>query len=106
MASRKPAPKTRSRKPAKPARPALPQLRMPHLDEQQLDLVGLGLVALAAGIFLPHLIQDDGRLLTRYIGLVKGSGAANTSEVFKAVDQSFHLIVLFATALIVHAAVK
>src|SRR5919202_6587603 len=50
MASRKPAQKTRSRKPAKKpaARPSLPELRLPHLDEQQLDLVGLGLVALAA----------------------------------------------------------
>src|SRR5918999_1011766 len=49
MASRKPPPKKR-RKAAKPARrpPSLPALRMPQLDQHQLDLIGLGLVALAA----------------------------------------------------------
>jgi S-DNA-T family DNA segregation ATPase FtsK/SpoIIIE len=63
MASRKPAPKTRSRKPAKPARPALPELRLPHLDDQQLDLLGLGLVALAA-FFAPvfYLGWDGGKV--------------------------------------------
>jgi hypothetical protein len=68
------------------------------------DMSPLGLLALAAGIFFPHLIQDDGRLLTTYITRVKGHGAATTPVVFTSVDQSFHLITLFATALIVHAA--
>ena len=63
----------------------------------------LGLAILAVGIYVPHMVQDDGRLLTRYIRVVKGDGAADT--VFTAVDQSFHLIVLFCTALVVHAAV-
>jgi hypothetical protein len=68
------------------------------------DMSALGLVALAAGIFLPHLVQDDGRLLTGYITRVKGAGAAGTPSVYRSVDQSFHLLVLFATALVVHAA--
>ena len=64
-----------------------------------------GLALLAVGIYVPHMIQDDGRLLSRYITTVKGCGAESFREVFTAVDQSFHLITLFATALIVHGAV-
>jgi Protein of unknown function (DUF3307) len=66
------------------------------------DMTALGFVALAAGIFIPHLVQDDGRLLTAYIKRVKGEGAANTQTIFTSVDQSLHLIVLFLTALVVH----
>jgi hypothetical protein len=69
-------------------------------------LSGGGLALLAAGIYVPHMVQDDGRLLTAYIRTVKGTGAAQMREVFTAVDQSFHLITLFATALIVHSAVS
>jgi hypothetical protein len=61
-----------------------------------------GVVLLLIGIFVPHLIQDDGRLLSSYIRNVKGCGAAGEREIFTAVDQSFHLITLFFTALIVH----
>jgi hypothetical protein len=68
------------------------------------DMTALGLIALAAGIFIPHLVQDDGRLLTLYVTEVKGPGAATNPPLFQAVDQSFHLLVLFATALVVHAA--
>ncbi|MEA2471912.1 MAG: hypothetical protein QOE38_2911 [Thermoleophilaceae bacterium] len=64
-----------------------------------------GLAILAVGIYVPHMIQDDGRLLSRYITRVKGCGAESQREVFTAVDQSFHLIVLFCTALVVHAGV-
>jgi hypothetical protein len=68
------------------------------------DMSPLGVVALAAAIFVPHLVQDDGRLLMSYITTVKGPGAAASAAVYRPVDQSFHLIVLFATALVVHAA--
>jgi len=68
------------------------------------DLGAGGLLLLAVGIFIPHLVQDDGRLLLRYIVTAKGHGAASTQSVFTQVDQSFHLITLFATALIVHSA--
>lgn len=66
------------------------------------DMNALGLIALAAGIFVPHLVQDDGRLLTIYVKRVKGAGAAGSPAVFTSVDQSLHVIVLFATALVVH----
>jgi hypothetical protein len=66
------------------------------------DLSALGIVALAAGIYIPHLIQDDGRLLSTYVARVKGCGAANARNVFTSVDQSLHLIILFITALVVH----
>jgi hypothetical protein len=69
-------------------------------------LKAAALALLAVGIYVPHMVQDDGRLLTAYIKTVKGNGAAQTREVFTAVDQSFHLITLFVTALIVHAAVS
>ena len=68
-------------------------------------LGALGLAILALGIYVPHMVQDDGRLLSAYITRVKGCGAEAQREVFTAVDQSFHLIVLFCTALVVHAAV-
>jgi hypothetical protein len=64
-----------------------------------------GLALLAVGIYVPHMIQDDGRLLSRYIRTVKGCGAESAREIFTAVDQSFHLITLFVTALVVHSAV-
>lgn len=63
-----------------------------------------GEVLLAAAIFLPHLVQDDGRLLTRYMDVVKGPGAASTQAVFMTVDQTFHLLTLFAIALVAHSA--
>jgi hypothetical protein len=66
------------------------------------DMAPLGVVALAAGIFVPHLVQDDGRLLTIYVRHVKGEGAASTPAVYTSVDQSLHLIILFLTALIVY----
>src|SRR3954471_6555522 len=66
MATRKSPPKkkpTSRRKPArKPVRQPV-QLRMPHLDDHQLDIVGLGLVALAA-FFAPvfYLDWDGGKV--------------------------------------------
>jgi hypothetical protein len=68
------------------------------------DLGAGGLALLAFGIYVPHMVQDDGRLLSAYIKRVKGCGAESAREIFTAVDQSFHLITLFATAVIVHAA--
>jgi hypothetical protein len=63
-----------------------------------------GALLVAAGIFLPHVVQDDGRLLSGYIRTVKGCDEESEREIFTAVDQSFHLITLFVTALIVHGA--
>ena len=54
-------------------------------------------------VFVPHLIQDDGRLLGRYITRVKGPGATRVPLVLVAVDQTFHLLILFGIALLVTA---
>jgi hypothetical protein len=63
------------------------------------DEVGAEVIAVAAAIFVTHLVQDDGRLLTAYIARVKGPGAVANRPVTVAVDQSFHVLVLFVTAL-------
>jgi hypothetical protein len=67
-------------------------------------LAAVGLVLLAVGIYLPHMVQDDGRLLSAYIRTVKRCTEASARQIFTPVDQSFHLIVLFATAVVVNAA--
>lgn len=61
------------------------------------EALGLGLL-----IFIPHLIVDDGRLLDLYIRRVKASPDPSPRLVF-AVDQSVHLICLWATALLAAA---
>lgn len=67
------------------------------LEYDALRAVAIGLV-----IAVPHLIQDDGRLLDAYMAKVKG--LAQTSPGLRvAVDQSFHLLFLFGTALLVVA---
>jgi hypothetical protein len=67
------------------------------------DDLGLAALVLLPGIFIPHLIQDDGRLLARYVRLFKGPTAGDVPLVAVAVDQSFHMVVLLFTALIVGA---
>lgn len=68
------------------------------------DDIGAGwAVLLGAGIAIPHMVQDDGRLLLGYVNAIKGRGAGDNMNVFLAVDQSFHLLTLFVTALIVAA---
>jgi Protein of unknown function (DUF3307) len=57
--------------------------------------------AAAAAILVPHLVQDDGRLLRLYLRGVKGTSAGPTDFVYIAVDQTFHLLALFALALAV-----
>ncbi|HVO54601.1 MAG TPA: DUF3307 domain-containing protein [Solirubrobacterales bacterium] len=52
-------------------------------------------------VFVPHLVQDDGRLLDSYIRTVKGvRDEADPSGLRVAVDQAFHLVFLFGTALL------
>ena len=57
----------------------------------------VGLVALVA---VPHLVQDDGRLLSAYMARVKRASAGPGTLLFTAVDQSFHMVALFLTALL------
>jgi hypothetical protein len=62
---------------------------------------GLARAVLAAIIVgVPHWIQDDGRLLDLYMAAVKGT-ADSSPGLRVAVDQSFHVVALFLTALII-----
>ena len=65
------------------------------------DLSIGGLIAVAAGIAIPHLVQDDGRLLALYVSRVKGCDIAAFPLVGAAVDQTMHIVALFALALLV-----
>jgi hypothetical protein len=62
------------------------------------DLGPGGVAAAAAAVFLPHALQDDGRLLSAYVRTVKHTEPA-PGMLMLAVDQSFHLLVLFGLAL-------
>jgi hypothetical protein len=64
------------------------------------DDIGAWAVGVAALIAVPHWIQDDGRLLTAYIRKVKGADPVANLSLTAAVDQSFHFLALFLTALL------
>lgn len=64
---------------------------------------GVWAVGLAALIVVPHVLQDDGRLLIRYIRVVKHSPATPGDRLFVMVDQSFHILALFGVALLATA---
>jgi Protein of unknown function (DUF3307) len=57
----------------------------------------LGVALLIAG---PHLVQDDGRLIEAYMARVKHALLSERPGVGVMVDQSFHLVALFAVALV------
>ena len=63
------------------------------------DLGAAEVVALGAAIFATHLVQDDGRALASYVARAKGPGAATNPVLLTAVDQSVHVLVLFAFGL-------
>lgn len=58
----------------------------------------------AALVAVPHGVQDDGRLLAAWIARVKGAQALRSGGVVVAVDQTFHVLALFAVALLVGTA--
>jgi hypothetical protein len=60
-------------------------------------------IAVAALVFFPHLVQDDGRLLDRYMRDVKNLSYKENPLVFGAVDQSFHVLTLFGISLLAAA---
>jgi len=64
------------------------------------DLQAGAVVAVAAGIAIPHLVQDDGRLLALYVSRVKGCDIAAFPLVGAAVDQTMHIVALFGLALL------
>ncbi len=57
-------------------------------------------IGIALLVAIPHWIQDDGRLLDAYMAVVKGLSQTSTG-LRVAVDQSFHAVFLFITALII-----
>jgi hypothetical protein len=65
------------------------------------DTLHWGVIGLAAGIAIPHLIQDDGQLLTQYARLVKKADLNANPSLGAVLDQAFHFLALFAAALIV-----
>lgn len=64
---------------------------------------GAWAIGLAALVVVPHVLQDDGRLLIRYICVVKRSQATAGDRLFVMVDQSFHILALFGVALLATA---
>lgn len=65
--------------------------------------IGAWVVGVGALVFVPHFVQDDGRLLRAYMVRVKGPGATSNPQVVLAVDQTFHLVTLFGIALLASA---
>ena len=59
--------------------------------------------ALLPVVFIPHLFQDDARMLIGWNRIVKRSEAPPGEPLYMAIDQSFHVIFLFATALLAGA---
>ena len=64
------------------------------------DLSALAIVGVAAGIALPHMVQDDGRLLAIYVKRVKGCDIVAFPLVGAAVDQTMHIVALFGLAIL------
>ena len=64
--------------------------------------LGAWTLAIAALIGLPHLIQDDRRLLDAYIRAVKHAEPGRLQHVEAFVDQAFHIASLFLVALLAH----
>jgi hypothetical protein len=60
-------------------------------------------LVIAAAIAIPHLIQDDGRLVQIYARRVKGLDPANGRIVMLLLDQALHMMALFGIALLVSA---
>jgi hypothetical protein len=65
--------------------------------------IGGWVATAAAAILIPHLVQDDGRLVLSYLRVVKRTRADPADFIYIAVDQTFHLLALFAVALAVSA---
>jgi Protein of unknown function (DUF3307) len=61
-------------------------------------------IAVLAGvlIFLPHLVVDDGRIVVGYVQRIKRADVRNLG-LLSSVDQSFHVLSLWAVAILVGA---
>ena len=56
--------------------------------------------ALLAVVFIPHLVQDDGRALMAWNRIVKRTSPNPGDTLYMAIDQAFHIVFLFGTALL------
>ena len=65
--------------------------------------LGWTTLLVAVAVSIPHLIQDDGRLLRAYIRRVKGMDPVANHVVTAMVDQALHIVALFGAALLVSA---
>jgi Protein of unknown function (DUF3307) len=65
--------------------------------------LGWKTLLVAVAVSIPHLIQDDGRLLRAYIRKVKGMDPVANHVVTAMVDQALHIVALFGAALLVSA---
>ena len=65
------------------------------------DELGVELLWVIPAIFVPHLVQDDGRLLHAYMKGVKRLDPEANLAVSIAVDQTFHLLALLILALVI-----
>jgi type IV secretory pathway TrbD component len=65
-----------------------------------LDDLGAGVIWLLALIAVPHLIQDDGSLLFSYARRIKKTDLAENPLLGAALDQTFHIVALFFTAIL------
>lgn len=65
--------------------------------------LGWNTLIIAAAVSIPHLVQDDGRLLRAYLRRVKGMDPVANHVVAAIVDQALHIIALFGAALLVSA---
>jgi hypothetical protein len=65
--------------------------------------IGWNAAVIAAVIAIPHLIQDDGRLVQVYARRVKGLDPASGRIVMLLLDQALHMVALFGAALLVRA---
>jgi Protein of unknown function (DUF3307) len=61
--------------------------------------IGWWAIGVALLIAVPHMIQDDGRLLEAYMRRVKGV-EPEPGGLLIAVDQAWHVLVLFLIALL------
>jgi hypothetical protein len=65
--------------------------------------LGWSTLVIAAAVVIPHLAQDDGRVLRAYMRRVKGMDPVANHVVAAVVDQALHMIALFGAALAVSA---
>jgi hypothetical protein len=64
------------------------------------DSLGAGVIWLAALIALPHMVQDDAWWLDRFMLYVKRADPKEHRALTITVDQVFHIVTLFLTALV------